>query len=262
MQIVDRVEQLAQSVRSVQADIANHRLYGQINSVSGLRVFMQHHVFAVWDFMSLLKGLQLALPGCRVPWCPVGDPATRRFVNELVLEEESDLVDGEAIGHFELYLRAMREAGGDTAPIEAVVAAVEAGAPVDEALSLAAVPAPAAAFSRATFHSIDLDRPHAVAAAFTFGREMAVPSMFRGIIDRLGGRAAELGTLMRYLERHCQLDEEEHGPKAVAMLGGLCGADDLRWHEAMLASRAALRARLLFWDGISAAIAEGDAVAA
>ncbi len=262
MQTVDRVQQLTQSVAGLQADIASHRLYGQIDDVAALRVFMQHHVFAVWDFMSLLKGLQLALTGCRVPWCPVGDPATRRFVNELVLEEESDVVDGEAIGHFELYLRAMREAGADTAPIEAVVAAVEAGLPVDEALALPSVPAPAAAFSRATFRSIDGDRSHAVAAAFTFGREMAVPSMFRGIMDRLGDRAAELGTLIRYLERHCQLDEEEHGPKAVAMLGALCGADDLRWHEAMLASRAALRARLVFWDGISAAIAEAEAVAA
>ncbi len=257
-----RVQQLVEHIASVQAEISSHRLYGRIHSVAGLQVFMEHHVFAVWDFMSLLKGLQAQLTGHDLPWRPVGDAATRRFVNEIVLEEESDLVDGEAIGHFELYLRAMREAGADTTAIETVLARIAAGGSVEQALSLACVPAAAAAFSRATFRSLEGARAHVIASAFTFGREMAVPSMFRGIIDRLGHRAAELTTLITYLDRHCQLDEEEHGPKAVAMLTNLCGDDDLRWHEARAAAAAALKARLAFWDAISVAIARVETVAA
>lgn len=262
MEHPQRVQQLVSHLSSIQSDIATHRLYGEIRSVASLQVFMEHHVFAVWDFMSLLKGLQNVLTGRDLPWRPVGDAATRRFVNEIVLEEESDLIDGEAIGHFELYLRAMRQAGADTGVIETVMARIDAGMPVDQALSLPGVPPASAAFSRATFRSLEGARAHIIASAFTFGREMAVPSMFRGITERLGHRAAELTTLVTYLDRHCQLDEEEHGPKAVAMLTQLCGDDDLRWHEARVAAAAALRARLLFWDGISGAIARLDTAAA
>lgn len=262
MQDLQRIQQLAEHLSSLQSDITTHHLYGQIRTVAGLRVFMEHHVFAVWDFMSLLKGLQAVLTGHDLPWRPVGDAATRRFVNEIVLEEESDLIDGEAIGHFELYLRAMRQAGAETGAIEAVMARAADGMPVEQALSWPGVPPASAAFSRATFRSLEGARPHVIASAFTFGREMAVPSMFRGIVERLGDRAAELTTLMTYLERHCQLDEEEHGPKAVAMLAQLCGDDDLRWHEARVAATAALRARMLFWDGISGAIARLDTAAA
>jgi hypothetical protein len=101
----------------LRAAISNHRLTELIGDARSLRLFMEYHVVAVWDFMSLLKALQRDLTCVSTPWTPVGDPAHRRFINELVLTEESDDAPGGGYtSHLELYLKAMNEAGADTAP--------------------------------------------------------------------------------------------------------------------------------------------------
>ena len=97
--------------------LASHPIYASLRSLDDLRVFMHHHLFAVWDFMSLVKYMQQHLAPARVPWLPGGDTTLKRFINQLVLDEESDLAPGgEGAGylsHFELYVRAWSEIGGD-----------------------------------------------------------------------------------------------------------------------------------------------------
>ncbi len=94
--------------------VERHPLYRELSSLERLRRFQQYHVFAVWDFMCLLKALQQQLTCPTVPWLPVGDPEVRRLINEIVLGEESDeLPGGRVLSHFELYLEAMRESGAD-----------------------------------------------------------------------------------------------------------------------------------------------------
>ena len=77
-----------------------------------IRVFMFHHVWAVWDYFQLLKRLQLELTCVQLPWRPRADAQLRRFVNEIVLEEETDLMeDGVSYGsHLELYLKVLDKA--------------------------------------------------------------------------------------------------------------------------------------------------------
>jgi hypothetical protein len=242
--------------------LAHHPLYASIQSMDDLHCFMESHVFAVWDFMSLLKALQRGLTCVDVPWLPSSQPEARRLINEIVLGEESDVYHGRAVSHFELYLEAMQQCGASTAGIEALLARVRSGDSVEEAI--ASISAGARTFVRNTFSVLQQNKVHMVAAAFTFGREDLIPEMFRGFVREMDHKlAGRLSTFVWYLERHIEIDGEEHGPMALRMVAELCGDDPVRWREAGDAAEGALRARLALWDGIVAAIAvETDALRA
>src|SRR5690349_11101510 len=104
----DTIGFLQQQLAPTRQLLLNNGLYDSMQSLPDLRRFMEHHVYAVWDFMSLLKALQRELTCVQVPWVPGARPALRRLINEIVLEEESDVdLQGQSISHFELYVRAM-----------------------------------------------------------------------------------------------------------------------------------------------------------
>lgn len=107
-------EDLRKIVAPLRERLLNHPIYTAVNSLDRLREFMRIHVFAVWDFMSLVKRLQGELTTQRLPWMPPFRPEIARFANEVVLGEETDLnLDGKPLSHFELYLRAMDEVGAE-----------------------------------------------------------------------------------------------------------------------------------------------------
>lgn len=242
------------AIAPLREDLASHPLYKRIKTLEDVRVFMSHHVFAVWDFMSLLKALQRDITCVRVPWRPTGMASTRRFINAIVLEEESDEVAGEAFSHYELYTRAMREIGADPGPCDRLVARATSLEGLAAGLKARDIPPAARAFVKSTFGFIATEKPHVVAAAFTFGREEPIPDMFRALLGRIEKRGAKVDTLRLYLERHIHLDEHDHGPMAEAMLADLCGDDPLKWQEAAAAARQAIQARLKLWDGVVAAL--------
>lgn len=251
----ERIAALETTLKPLYARLAAHPLYRSIESIEDLRLFMEAHVFAVWDFMSLLKALQRGLTCVDVPWVPSAMPGSRRLVNEIVLGEESDVYGGEPLSHFELYLEAMRQCGASTAPIEQMVQAVRDGAAVEQALATSNAPQEANAFVRDTFSILAKNQLHVTAAAFTFGREDLIPDMFRGFVRDLNqDMAGQLEIFIWYLERHIEVDGEEHGPMALRMIAELCGADDTRWREAETAAVFALESRLRLWDGIAAQI--------
>src|SRR5882672_1194731 len=159
------LEDLIHAVRS-------HALYAQVTDDRSLRALMRKHVFAVWDFQSLLKALQRKVTCVDVPWSPTADPEARRLVNEIVLDEESDETPwGGHLSHFELYHRAMVECCADTGPIDAFGAALRDGGTVDAALASARVASGVTNFVQTTLRIAQLGRPHEIAAAFSFGRE-------------------------------------------------------------------------------------------
>ncbi len=232
--------------------VEKHPLYGELTSLDRLQRFMQYHVFAVWDFMCLLKALQQRLTCPTVPWLPVGDPLTRRLINEIVLAEESDeLPDGRVLSHFELYLEAMTEAGADSSGVAAFEHRLKQGRPVRAALHEAKVPAAAREFVTQTLDVLEQGRPHVIAAVFTVGREQMIPRAFMKIVRTLAeAHPRRLPTFELYLKRHIELDQNEHGPLATQMLERLCGFDRSRWEEATLAAVSALQARMRLWDGV------------
>jgi len=259
----DFVQELQARLQPARQQMVDHAVYRRLETLADLRVFMEHHVFAVWDFMSLLKALQRELTCVELPWVPKGNPATRRLINDIVLEEETDLdPEGQPTSHFELYLRAMREAGADTAPAERLLAALAEGASVPAALAAAQAPASVQEFVKHTFSVIANGQPHAIAAAFTFGREDVIPDMFRSLIADLGQRfPGQLDTFTYYLNRHIELDEDHHAPLAHQMVRDLCGPDAARWQQAAEVAQQGMAARVALWDGIAAALAEKKALA-
>ncbi len=236
-----------------------HPLYRRLGTLEDVVCFMEHHVFAVWDFMSLLKRLQRELTCVGVPWVPTGDPEVRHLVNEIVAGEESD-VDGEGrrTSHFEWYVRAMAEAGADPGPVMEAVGKVRGGESVARALGGSGAPAAARDFSLGTFRVAGTGGVHEVASAFTFGREDLIPDLFHGLIERLSREhPGRLERFRSYLQRHIDVDGGEHGGLALRMVEALCGEDEVCWDEAGAAAVAAIEARLRLWDGICARLAGG-----
>ena len=247
------IEGIEARLAPLRARLASHPLYPSIRTVDDLRVFMESHVYAVWDFMSLLKSLQRSLTCVDVPWVPTRFPASRRFINEIVLGEESDEYQGRPVSHFEVYLEAMERAGASTAAVRAMVQRV-ASSPRAE-VELSAAPEAARRFVETTFRVIRTGSLAAQAAAFTFGREDAIPGMFRSLVRDLNREMdGDLGQFVWYLERHIEVDGDEHGPLSLRMVADLCGEDAALWEEAAVAAEEAIGARLALWDGILAQI--------
>lgn len=245
----------AETILGFKDRLQEHPIYQAVVSVEDLRCFMEHHVYSVWDFMSLIKYLQSVVAPTSVPWIPHGDASVRRFINELVLEEESDETQtpGQFSSHFELYHQAMREIGADTSASSAfVTCASQQG--IARALALAELPQPAKQFTARTFAFITSNKPHVVAAALALGREHIIPCMFRSILKRIGVTTEQAPIFHFYLNRHIHLDEDFHAPLSLRLLNSLCAGNDDKIAEAIEAANQAVSARLEFWDGVLEAI--------
>lgn len=241
-----------------------HPIYAAVRTPDDLRVFMQHHVYSVWDFMSLIKYLQHEVAPARWPWIPSGDVSVQRFINELVLEEESDIALAGREGHtshFLLYLDAMREIGAN-ADVPARFVDTVAAQGVDSALAAGIAPAPSVAFTRTTFDFLESGKPHTVAAALALGREHVIPSMFRAFLARMAVSEVQAPSFHYYLNRHIHLDEDFHAPLSLRLLAALCGGDTEKWREAEAAAHTAVEARLKLWDGVFAALPSQQSQAA
>ena len=87
----EKIQHIKKVIEPLRQEIINHKVYSVINDIDDLKIFMEYHVFAVWDFMSLLKSLQNNLTCTNIPWFPVGSAETRYLINEIVAGEESDI---------------------------------------------------------------------------------------------------------------------------------------------------------------------------
>lgn len=245
--------QLQDAVASLRMQLLNHHLYSRLHSLESIQVFMQHHVFAVWDFMSLLKSLQASLTVTRTPWTPPSNAAGCRLINEITLAEESD-EDGRGgyVSHFEMYVRAMTECRADTTAIRSVVEQIDRGTTWLQALRNSSAPAAVHDFLKTTFEIIDRGNVCAVASAFTFGREDLLPEVFREIVSAVNSESSvRLDQFEYYLQRHIELDGDQHGGMAHRLMEELCGSEAERWDAAQTAAIESLEARLQLWDAIA-----------
>lgn len=233
--------------------LVSHPLYDRMRSLDDVREFMSHHVFAVWDFFSLLKRLQREVTCVDTPWLPRGLSDHARFIHEIVLSEESDEAIGPGyISHFELYLNAMSEIGADRTAIDGYLGRLEGGAEPVAALNHQDIPDFVRDFVASTLNVALHGKPHEVAASFCHGRENLLPDVLCGIQRGLAPGIDQVPIFSHYLQRHITLDHDEHGPLALRLLAELCGDDGERLAEANRAGVEAITARSRLWDGIMA----------
>lgn len=249
-----------ESVASLRDRLNTHPIYHALRTMEDLRGFMEHHVYSVWDFMSLLKCLQQHIAPATSPWMPVGSPAVRRFINSIVVEEESDIGLPDSKGeetyasHFELYCEAMREIDANAdLPLQFISQVKDKG--IDAALTTGLAPTASGRFMATTFDFIATGKPHVVAAAFALGREQIIPGMFRALLKELQVGEDKAPAFHYYLERHIHLDEDHHGPMSLQMLNELCEGNAHKLEEAETAAQQALQARIDLWDGVMSTLA-------
>ncbi|MEY3220170.1 MAG: hypothetical protein RIT27_1527 [Pseudomonadota bacterium] len=245
-----------EEIKPLQTHLNQHPVYSAITDIEDLRCFMSHHVYSVWDFMSIVKYLQQQIAPSTYPWTPKGDGSVRRFINELVLEEESDQTpDRNFSSHFELYCQAMIEVGANTtAPLSFISQVEEKGIKI--ALTNAEIPSASRQFMQTTFDFIFAEKPHCVAAALALGREHIIPQMFRAFLAKMNITEQQAPIFHFYLKRHIHLDEDFHAPLSLRLLNALCTNDPIKYQEANQAAKIALQARIAFWDGVLLALSK------
>jgi hypothetical protein len=233
--------------------LLQHSLYKKVKTVEDLQCFLENHVYAVWDFMSLLKALQSKLTCTTTPWFATSNPQTRYLINEIVVAEESDLtLDGRRSSHYEMYIEAMEACNADTSGIRNFLTEVESLQNIFVAIKKSNLHPNIKAFLDFTFRVIEEGKSHEIAAAFTFGREDLIPAMFTEILRNFQANFPEtdLSKLIYYFERHIELDADEHGPMAMKMITELCGTDAQKWSDVEEVSKLALEKRIGLWDAI------------
>ena len=237
---------------TLRSQLLDHPVYAEVASVEDLKRFMEDHVFAVWDFMSLLKRLQQDLTCTKVPWFPADNARAARLINDIVIGEETDVdPDGSYVSHLDLYLRAMADVGASTRQFEAfrslaAVTSVEAG------MVRTGVPPHVRAFVAHTMTLAQSGSTEEVVAAFFYGREDIIPEMFSRLQKTLPGTKHDKNRLRHfiyYIERHIELDGDSHGPMGRELLDNLVADSPQRNKRALRAACNSIQARIELWNG-------------
>ena len=245
-----QLEKIKEAIEPLRQQIINHKIYAVINDVEDLKIFMEHHVYAVWDFMSLLKTLQNNLTCTAVPWVPKGSANTRYLINEIVVGEECDIdAAGNRKSHFEIYLEAMEQCGADTSKIQKFIKTLIESGDFTKAFAEGETPELVQNFVRYTFDIINIKKDYLQAAIFTFGREDLIPGMFISMINDIDKKFPESISIFKYyLERHIEVDGGHHSDLALQMTESLCGNNSIFWNEAEEATVQSLEKRIELWD--------------
>jgi hypothetical protein len=245
------IDKINKTITPLKQQIINHKIYSAIKDLDDLKVFMEYHVYAVWDFMSLLKTLQGNLTCTSVPWFPKGSADTRFLINEIVVSEESDIdMNGIRKSHFELYLDAMQQCGADTSKIKTFIEILKNTNDFNSAFTASQTPKEAQDFVDFTFKIIGSKKEYLQAGIFTFGREDLIPGMFLSLVNDIDKNIPNSISIFKYyLERHIEIDGGHHSHLALQMTSNLCGLNDQYWEEAEQATIESLQKRIDLWDG-------------
>ena len=242
---------ITQNLEPLKNRLRNHSLYSKIKDVDDLNIFSNAHVYAVWDFMSLLKFLQINLTSISIPWFPSKNTTTAKLINEIVAGEETDEdQEGQPVSHFEMYIDSIEEFGLNTSEIINNLNTLNNIDTIDKDIEKLDIKSYVKDFLKFTFSVIKRGKIHEVASVFTFGREDLIPDMFIPLIEGINSENNDLNKLIYYFKRHIEVDGDMHGPMSMEMLSYLCNNDPSKISESALIAEKALLARISLWDGI------------
>ncbi|MCW5588083.1 MAG: DUF3050 domain-containing protein [Legionellales bacterium] len=254
--MTSHIQQLTQRLSPLTSQIVSHPLYSEIASIPQLRLFMEQHVFAVWDFMCLLKELHRRIVSTAAPWFPPRDALSANLISSILVEEEGDLTENgvDYASHYDIYIHGMDNINADTRPIKQLQSLLMNGSNITEALEQLSLKTSTKEFVLTTFSFFE-GEVHELAAAFVYGREGITAAMFSPLIKQLEvemnhRNQQQLSTLIYYFKRHIELDNHDHFPKALKMLSNLVNGDEKKLKEAENAAIKALTARVHFLTGI------------
>tara|TARA_Y100001934_G_scaffold238138_1_gene290830 strand:- start:354 stop:1124 length:771 start_codon:yes stop_codon:yes gene_type:complete len=245
------IENIEKELIPLRNKLKKHRLYQSLRTINDVQIFMENHVYAVWDFMSILKSLQRQLTNISLPWIPNQNPALARFINEVVCDEESDINEiGQPKSHFEMYLDAMEQINANRKQIDSFLDLIKAGKDIDHCLNTLNIDNRIREFTQHTFEIINTGKTHCIASAFTFGREDIIPGMFIEMLKELDPDNIHYNKFKYYLERHIEIDGELHGPISIRMIKELCNTNSKKWDQTIDIARNSLIKRIQLWDAI------------
>src|ERR1700733_6225837 len=193
-------KQYRDRLTTLRAGLLEHPVYAEVASLTDLRRFMEDHVFAVWDFMSLVKRLQRDLTCTKVPWFPAANARAGRLINDIVIGEETDVdPDGSYVSHLDLYLRAMADVGASTRQFETFRSLARVGTSVEGGLVRTGVPPHVRSFVAHTMTLAQSGSTEEVVAAFFYGREDIIPEMFSRLQKTLAGARYDNASLRHFI---------------------------------------------------------------
>ncbi len=246
------IEEINSQLENRINQLLDHSIYNEITTPRQLKTFMEHHVFAVWDFMSLLKALQEEFTTTSTPWIPVGNPEIRFLINDLLLSAETDInLYGKHQSYFEMYLDAMSKSGANTSKIKEFLNHINHGTDIYLIIATSKLPLSIKQFLKKTFEIISEEKPHKIAAAFTFGRQDLIPRKFISVIEniQINFPQEDLQLYNYYFHRKLTQDSKQVST-ARKMTAKLCGNDIDKWSEVKETAEQTVTSRITFWDGV------------
>lgn len=257
VEVQEKFEQLKEKLKKMRS----HNVFSKIKTKEDLQQFMQWHVFAVWDFMSLAKRLQIDLTCVSLPWMPSQNNEAARLINEIILGEETDILPTkEAMSHFEMYLLAMQEVGAEATLFNEFFEKMKTDG-FEKAIELDSINPAIKNFMSATINTAVNGKFAEVLGSFFYGREDSIPEMFSNLLDSWGVDEAEAPTFVYYLKRHIELDGDTHGPAVQKIMTEKLSDCPMGWGVLFDSAIQAVDLRIALWDALEVEMSASEKAA-
>lgn len=86
--------------------------------------------------------------------------------------------------------------------------------------------------------------------SFLYGREDAIPQMFKALLTDWSVLQEEAPIFVYYLQRHIELDGDSHGPAAARLISDLAQGNADNLQQIRRAGISAIKHRLALWDAL------------